>query len=108
MPKHWWHMVESLETSLSINVWVDAPDDPEDRAREALTRVLMTSLSERLASEVGGEGGVVTAYAPACGRTWVVVVVVAVVVSLLLLNVLFAAFEPGRKIAWWISSGLDV
>ena len=23
VPRHWWHFVESLDTSISINCWVD-------------------------------------------------------------------------------------
>lgn len=52
VPKHWWHFVEALDTSLSINVWVDAPDDALDRAKEALARVVVTSLSDSLSAEV--------------------------------------------------------
>ncbi|CAM9161881.1 unnamed protein product, partial [Hapterophycus canaliculatus] len=53
VPKHWWHFVEAVETSLSVNVWVDAPDDSEDRAKESVARVLMTSLASGLETEVG-------------------------------------------------------
>lgn len=52
VPKHWWHFVEAVDTSLSVNVWVDAPDDAQDRAKEALARVLVTSLSGSLDAEV--------------------------------------------------------
>lgn len=55
VPKHWWHFVESEDTSLSVNVWIDAADDPKDRVTEALTRVLVTAFSERLAAEVSCE-----------------------------------------------------
>ncbi|CAM9144060.1 unnamed protein product, partial [Ascophyllum nodosum] len=66
VPKHWWHFVEALDTSLSVNVWVDTPDDAGDRAKEAIARVLVTSLAEGLTAEVGRgwlnptEGGVWT------------------------------------------------
>ena len=53
VPKHWWHFVEALDTSLSVNVWVDTPDDAGDRAKEAIARVLVTSLAEGLTAEVG-------------------------------------------------------
>lgn len=56
VPKHWWHFVEAVDTSLSVNVWVDAPDDAEDRAKEALARVLVTSLSGSLDAEVKTNG----------------------------------------------------
>lgn len=45
--------MEAVDTSLSVNVWVDVPDDAEDRAKEALARVLVTSLAEGLDAEVG-------------------------------------------------------
>ncbi|XP_038078353.1 HSPB1-associated protein 1-like [Patiria miniata] len=44
VPKHWWHFVESLETSISINTWVDVESDKESRIQEAVTRVLISSL----------------------------------------------------------------
>ncbi|CAM9198168.1 unnamed protein product [Choristocarpus tenellus] len=53
VPKHWWHFVEAEETSLSVNVWRNAPGDDNDRAREAIARVLVTSLAEGLAGEIG-------------------------------------------------------
>ncbi|CAM9302213.1 unnamed protein product [Ectocarpus fasciculatus] len=53
VPKHWWHFVEATDTSLSVNVWVDAPNDSEDRAKESVARVLMTSLAGKLDAEVG-------------------------------------------------------
>ena len=56
IPKHWWHFVEAMDTSLSVNVWVDAPDDAEDRAKESLARVLVTSLAGRLDAEVQTSG----------------------------------------------------
>lgn len=52
VPKHWWHFVEAPETSLSVNVWIDAPDDAQDRAKESVARVLVTSLSSGLDKEV--------------------------------------------------------
>ena len=48
--------MEAMDTSLSVNVWVDAPDDAEDRAKEALARVLVTSLAGRLDAEVKTSG----------------------------------------------------
>lgn len=53
VPKHWWHFVEAVDTSLNVNVWVDAPDDAHDRAKEAIARVLVTSLAGGLDAEVG-------------------------------------------------------
>ncbi|KAK3287011.1 hypothetical protein CYMTET_5462 [Cymbomonas tetramitiformis] len=36
VPKHWWHHVECLETSVSINQWIDKPSDAYDRVCEAV------------------------------------------------------------------------
>lgn len=52
VPNHWWHFVEAVETSLSVNVWLKAPGDPENRCSESVARVLMTSLSGGLDAEV--------------------------------------------------------
>lgn len=45
VPNHWWHFVEAVETSLSVNVWLEAPGDSEERCSESVARVLMTSLA---------------------------------------------------------------
>ncbi|XP_050404948.1 HSPB1-associated protein 1 [Patella vulgata] len=44
VPKHWWHYVECLNTTVSINTWVEMKDDNETRVKEAITRVLISSL----------------------------------------------------------------
>lgn len=44
--------MEAMDTSLSVNVWIDVLDDSTDRAREALARVLVTALAGELATEV--------------------------------------------------------
>ena len=51
VPNHWWHFVEAVETSMSVNVWLEAPSDPEDRCSESVARVLMTSLAGELDAE---------------------------------------------------------
>eukprot|EP00903_Cladosiphon_okamuranus_P009113 g8706.t1 len=53
VPNHWWHFVEAVETSLSVNVWLEAPGDAEDRCSESVARVLMTSLADGLDTEIG-------------------------------------------------------
>lgn len=51
VPNHWWHFVEAVETSLSVNVWLEAPGDAGDRCSESVARVLVTSLADGLAAE---------------------------------------------------------
>lgn len=46
VPHHWWHYVESLETSISINSWIELPVDDEIRLEEAVTRTVVTTLME--------------------------------------------------------------
>uniref|UniRef100_A0A6A7G1N8 HSPB1-associated protein 1-like n=1 Tax=Hirondellea gigas TaxID=1518452 RepID=A0A6A7G1N8_9CRUS len=36
VPKHWWHFVENLNFSISINTWIELPSDTEDQLKEAL------------------------------------------------------------------------
>lgn len=46
VPKQWWHFVQSLDASVSINTWIELPKDSDvpTRLDEAIVRVLMTSL----------------------------------------------------------------
>ena len=44
IPKHWWHLARNLETSVSINTWIELSTDSVDRIQEAITRLLICSL----------------------------------------------------------------
>ncbi|XP_048580082.1 HSPB1-associated protein 1 isoform X2 [Nematostella vectensis] len=46
VPKHWWHFVECLDTTISINTWVEMDDDKLDRVKEAIARVIIFSLKD--------------------------------------------------------------
>ncbi|KAG5175480.1 hypothetical protein JKP88DRAFT_338118 [Tribonema minus] len=55
VPRHWWHFVECTSTAMSVNLWMDHPDDPSARVTEALARVVVTSMQEALESQLGSE-----------------------------------------------------
>ena len=44
IPKHWWHLTRNLDTSVSINTWIDLASDSFDRLQEAITRLLVCAL----------------------------------------------------------------
>lgn len=44
VPKHWWHFVSSLDLlTISINSWLEQPDDHDERIKEMLVRQILTS-----------------------------------------------------------------
>ncbi|CAD6231884.1 GSCOCG00001635001-RA-CDS [Cotesia congregata] len=51
VPKGWWHYVESLDFSVSVNVWLPLESDNEGRLREAVTKFLMSKMENVPASE---------------------------------------------------------
>ena len=45
VPHHWWHFVETLEPSISLNQWYElAKEDIRERVSEALVRVIVSAL----------------------------------------------------------------
>ncbi|XP_015591215.1 HSPB1-associated protein 1 isoform X2 [Cephus cinctus] len=46
VPGGWWHYVESLDLSVSVNVWLPLPTDCEARLREALVKLIATRLGK--------------------------------------------------------------
>lgn len=44
IPKGWWHYVESLETSLSVNIWLPLEEDCEARLKESLVNLVMNMI----------------------------------------------------------------
>ncbi|XP_052091231.1 HSPB1-associated protein 1 homolog isoform X2 [Mytilus californianus] len=58
VPRHWWHFVESLETSISINTWVEMfiqiqEEDKDSHVTEALSRVLFGCMMDIKIGSVG-------------------------------------------------------
>ncbi|XP_054714960.1 HSPB1-associated protein 1-like [Uloborus diversus] len=43
VPKKWWHFVESLDTTISINAWLKLDSDRESRLEESVIRILMNN-----------------------------------------------------------------
>lgn len=50
VPRHWWHHVDALTHSVSVNTWMPHPLDHRERVSEALVRLLVSSLHGALAA----------------------------------------------------------
>ncbi|XP_052791100.1 HSPB1-associated protein 1-like isoform X2 [Mya arenaria] len=50
VPQHWWHFVETLEPSFSINTWVPLASDSSSHVEESVCRLLFSSLASHLLS----------------------------------------------------------
>ncbi|XP_044012037.1 HSPB1-associated protein 1 isoform X2 [Aphidius gifuensis] len=50
VPRAWWHFVESLELSVSVNVWLPLVDDSKARLKESLVKLFMTRIGDDLPS----------------------------------------------------------
>ncbi|XP_015117664.1 HSPB1-associated protein 1 [Diachasma alloeum] len=48
VPRGWWHFVESLDLSVSVNVWLPLASDCQARLREALVKLIMERIGEGL------------------------------------------------------------
>lgn len=51
VPPLWWHYVESLETSITVNIWPALNSDHRNRLEESLVRLIMAQISKNLAAE---------------------------------------------------------
>lgn len=54
VPRHWWHYVESLDTSVSINTWLPSKFDDISRMDEALVKFAVSQISSNLSSNTKG------------------------------------------------------
>ena len=50
VPSGWWHYVESLDFSISINVWLPVDTDDKGRLKEALVKLLVRNIGEGIPS----------------------------------------------------------
>ena len=50
IPKHWWHLARNLDTSVSINTWIDLPCDSLDRLKESIVRLLVCGVKNNESS----------------------------------------------------------
>ncbi|XP_011496313.1 PREDICTED: HSPB1-associated protein 1 homolog [Ceratosolen solmsi marchali] len=48
VPKGWWHYVESLDTSLSVNVWLPVKEDCITRLQETLVHLVMNTMGNSI------------------------------------------------------------
>jgi ribosomal protein L16 Arg81 hydroxylase len=46
VPHEWWHFVECLDLSISINTWVEMETDAKSRLTEIIAKTLLQSLME--------------------------------------------------------------
>ena len=44
VPNRWWHHVENLQLSVSVNTWIEIPEDVEARCKEAIVKTLYNTL----------------------------------------------------------------
>ncbi|KAG7202658.1 hypothetical protein KM043_009833 [Ampulex compressa] len=48
VPQGWWHYVESLDLSISVNVWLPLVSDCQARVKEALVNLLVSTIGENV------------------------------------------------------------
>ncbi|XP_054726471.1 HSPB1-associated protein 1 [Anastrepha obliqua] len=41
VPRHWWHYVEAMDVSLSINYWIPLENDREEQLQECIVKILI-------------------------------------------------------------------
>ncbi|XP_050500193.1 HSPB1-associated protein 1 [Diabrotica virgifera virgifera] len=46
VPHKWWHYVENLETSISINVWLPKAEDDKERVKESIVQYFVKQITE--------------------------------------------------------------
>lgn len=46
VPRHWWHFVEHLDFAISINTWLELPQDNSERTKEAIVMYQIGNLCQ--------------------------------------------------------------
>lgn len=46
VPSGWWHYVESVDLSISVNVWLPLPADHRSRLGEAIVKLLVNEIGK--------------------------------------------------------------
>ena len=44
VPHRWWHHVENLDIAVSVNTWIQIPEDEEARCKEAIVKTLVNAI----------------------------------------------------------------
>ncbi|XP_023339562.1 HSPB1-associated protein 1 isoform X2 [Eurytemora carolleeae] len=48
VPRHWWHFVQNITFSVSVNTWVECKEDNQSRLEESLVRIQAALLSQSI------------------------------------------------------------
>ena len=51
VPKHWWHYVEALDISLSVNAWIPLKCDLDQQIDECIVKYLIESFVKNCTTE---------------------------------------------------------
>ncbi|KAL9897737.1 HSPB1 associated protein 1 [Glossina fuscipes fuscipes] len=52
IPRHWWHYVEALETSLSLNSWIPLDVDVESQIEECIVKYLIENFTRNTSANI--------------------------------------------------------
>lgn len=48
VPKGWWHYVESLDLTVSVNIWLPLQTDNKARLKEALVKLIVNRIGKKI------------------------------------------------------------